>query len=704
MISNYTLRDLVGIVEVLPVFGLVLFVPGYLLGTLFDLFSFRARGFAERILLSIVLSCSISPCIINVSCRFFSVQTVSIVTLICGFIFLIVLLFQWRSIGWKVSIRLDWTTKASFTLGLLWLAICLISFPDLQLGERLYSTSATFDHAVRSAFIASALRTGAPPANPFFFPGHAIRSSYYYYWNVLCAVPAYITRAEPRIVLYASCFWSGLCLASLIPIYLKHFLKRNINLRLTTLFGFALLGITGLDLIPSLLILLFPHVKPYADMEWWDPVQITSWLDSLLWVPHHVAALVACLTAFLLSWHAVAAKRKTNRIPFIVLSAIGFSSAAGLSVYVTLTFAGFMVAWVAYLLISRRFATAAIYIGSGLLAVAISVGYLTDLLARNTDHGAVTTSLVSFTLRQLPGLFSPFVDVLGQHNKLLGLLLHWAFIFLTLFLELGIYFAVGVMQWKSDWKRRAHLSEEQKCLWCMVLVTLTVITLFRSTVIESNDLAWRGSMILQFALLLWTAIYLADRVTQNPALFQWKRLNLSVALSTMLLIGAMSSLYQLFFLRTFNILHDRNNWHSELGMSSGADAFAIRKAYDALNKMASPNSVVQFNPQSKTNLQFLIDSRYQQADAIYPDCGVAFGGSLAQCHALAAQLTRIYAPDPSEHLTKDDVLDLCRSMKIDWLIVDAQDPIWTRTDSWIVNSAPAIDNQFVRIYHCSADH
>jgi hypothetical protein len=700
---NYTFQDIFGILTVIPVFALVLLAPGYLLGSVFNLLEFRMRGFSERLLLSIVFSCSVSPYIINLSCRFLAVRTVSIVFLAIGFVVFVMLLLHRKRLQWKSSIRLQWTTKAALGLCFLWLLICLASLPDLQIQGKLYSTSATFDHSVRSAFIASALRTGAPPANPFFFPGHAINARYYYYWNVLCALPAFISRASPRIVLYASCFWSGICLASLIPIYLKHFLKRQTNLRLATLFGFILLAITGLDLIPSLLILLFPHTKPYADMEWWDPVQMTSWLDSLLWVPHHVAALVACLVGFLLLWTAVSTNRNAYRISLIGAAAICFSSAVGLSVYVTLTFAFFSLTWVVYLLISRKFLAASIYLAAGFVAVLMSVAYLHDLLGQNSTGGAGTNSFLAFKFRELPGLFAPFPEVLGQHSWVVGLVLHILLIALTLFLELGIYFAVGVFQWKQDWKQRGKIDEAQRCLWLMVLATLTVITFFRSTVIESNDLAWRGSMILQFVLLLWTAVYLTDRVTQN-SYRPWRfKLSLGRPIATLILIGGLSSAYQLFFLRTFNMFNDSGDWQHELGMSSGAEAIRIRETYHQLDQIASADDIAQFNPEGLINLQFLVYSRYQLVDAFSSDCGIAFGGSLEQCRQLGMQLKRIYNPAHGDQTTGGELFNLCNSMKINWLMVDARDPVWIEPGSWVWQKSPAISNDFVRVYRCNAD-
>jgi hypothetical protein len=42
--------------------------------------------------------------------------------------------------------------------------------------------------------------------------------------------------------------------------------------------------------------------SPVPTIEWWNPEQVTAWFTAALWVPHHVAALIACLMGFLLLW------------------------------------------------------------------------------------------------------------------------------------------------------------------------------------------------------------------------------------------------------------------------------------------------------------------------------------------------------------------------------------------------------------------
>ena len=550
MAGNFTLQDVLGILTVLPFFLPILIAPGYLIGLASNVLDFRRRGFSERLLLALAISAAVSPFAINILCRFLSVGTVSALFLLVGAAFLTRLLIEWRRSNFTFHIDIHRTTKIAIGFVSIWILVCLISLPDMQLGQKIYSTAATWDYSVRGPFIASALRTGAPPVTPFFYPGHPIPARYYYYWSVVCALPAFMSQESARVTLYASCIWSGLLLAAMIPIYLKHFLEQASKLRTASLVGIAMLAVTGLDLIPTLGMVAFGHLHPAADMEWWDPSQIASWLDALIWVPHHVAALVACLAAYLFLWKATCKRDFSTRVWCIALAALGFSSAAGLSVYVTFAFGGFIFTWIATLLLRGKFSAAVLHGAAGALALLLSIGYIRDLLGPGSSvsgSSGANSHFVAFALRQLPFVFD-------FHNKIANFSL-WVFLtFLVLSIELGIYMLIGLMQAKRDWRHWRTLSEAQKALWVMGGSSLLMIMFVRSTVIGANDLAWRGAMVLQFVLLLWAAVYLTNRFPvrrEAPARGLSDQQLLGATLYLFLAIGGASTLYQLGMLRVY---------------------------------------------------------------------------------------------------------------------------------------------------------
>ncbi len=705
MANNFTAQDVLGMLRVLPFFSLVFLVPGYLIGLASNAFKFRSRGISERVLLSLVLSCAASPYIINILCRSIGVRGTSIFYCLLGAAFFVSVLVEYRRTGHPAPIAFHWTTKVALCLAGLWIAVCLISLPDLQIGNRLYSTAATYDHSVRTALIASALRVGAPPANPFFYPGHPVAARYYYYWNVLCALPAYLTGANVRVVLYASCVWSGLLLASIIPLYLKYFLEIRSDLRLTSIFGFMLIAITGLDILPTLAYLIPRHATPMLDMEWWDPVQVTSWIDSFLWVPHHVASLVACFAAFLFLGEAVRVEERSAQTWLLLLGAIGFASAAGLSIYVMLTFGIFVVVWVLYLLIEKKVSAAFLYLIAGFGAILLSAPFIHDLLGQGSSTGAGGTSFLMLSLRPLPNHFHLLALRLGFHNRLATLGFRILLGIVVLILELGIYFLIGVLQVKQDWRRIRQLSDAQRSLWLMVACSLTIMIFVRSTVIGTNDLGHRSAMVLQFVLLLWAAIYLANKYAaaagKKGINGTGNRRLLNFAIASFIAIGGISSIYQLCMLRAYLVLSDQCHWKNDFMRATGSEQSLVRSAYAQLDRIAPLDAIVQYNPASDLRLQMLIYSRYQQVDASYPDCNVAFGGSLALCQKAQERLMQFYDLDSGSRLSQVDVDKACAALHINVLVVTARDPVWGDATSWMSHAVPIIQNRFVRMYQCS---
>jgi hypothetical protein len=75
-------------------------------------------------------------------------------------------------------------------------------------------------------------------------------------WYSVCLVPASLFGLLPRYVLFASSVWTGFALAAIIPLYLKHFFRKTQALNQRSLFGIALLAVSGLDLLPVSLLYL----------------------------------------------------------------------------------------------------------------------------------------------------------------------------------------------------------------------------------------------------------------------------------------------------------------------------------------------------------------------------------------------------------------------------------------------------------------
>ena len=175
---------------------------------------------------------------------------------------------------------------------------------------------------------------------------------YYYFWYVVCAMVARIGHVTARQAFIASSAWSGFGMAAVLALYVRHFLGAVEGVRRQTWIAIALLAVTGADLVPAVGS-IFGQTALNGDMEWWSNDQISSWADSLLWVPHHVASLLCCLVAFLLLWMGRTSAGKWQRMSAIAVAAVTVASGFGLSIFVGFGFALLMLAWVARLIVIR---------------------------------------------------------------------------------------------------------------------------------------------------------------------------------------------------------------------------------------------------------------------------------------------------------------------------------------------------------------
>lgn len=707
MTPHFTLQDLAGSLESIPVFAIFLIAPGYCFGLASDTLGFRGRTEAERLLLSLPFSLVLATVAVNLVGRYISADILLFLFVAMAAGILPYLTRQWLRSWWSGTGRMRGTTKVTVALAILWAIVVVALLVDIQTGGRLYVNTAIWDHADRVAFVRSALRSGPPLKNPFYYIGSApIARYYYYYWYFLCSYPARLAHIDARYVLYGSSVWAGFCLAAIIPVYLKDFLGIAKNLRRKSILGILLLSVTGLDLIPTVYEFLRAR-SIFPDMEWWNPVQVTSWMDALVWVPHHVASLVTCLIGFLALW-SVRQNRENDAALFRSrvlaggFAAISFAAAAGLSVYVMFTFAAFLCCWSLRLLYRRHYSDFLLYLSSGCLSVLISLPYLHDLLSSGTTGGTGTAGnaagAIQFGLRQLPSfLITPyFLKVRGIFHPHLLYPLGLVAVYL---LEFGFFAIVGYARIRRDWRHRSKRSEAEVASWYLIAVSLFVITFIRSSVISNNDLAYRSAMIAQFVLLLWGAEYV-DRWfdPERPRVTLPVTARNALIVAT-LILGLLGSVYGLAIERVYMVLEDHGsiahpaNWlPTPPGL--GKKMFEIRAAYQQLASLLPGDSIVQYNPMSSDNLSLLMYSRFQSVDA-FPDCGTDFGGSRSDCLPVQAVLASLFNTAGTY-----DIHRICERLSIDALVAHASDPAWKDRGSWVWSNRPAIANPYIRIFKC----
>ena len=179
-----------------------------------------------------------------------------------------------------------------------------------------------------------------------------------------------------RAILAGGCVWSAIALASIVGLFLKHFLQVGERLRRQFLMALGLFAVTGLAFLADLWNMFVTHGS--FPGESWSLGQLQDWLTFFLYYPHHLMAAVCCLFAFLLAW--IAAREQTHRAASVVLIAAALASAFGLSVYVAFAFFLVVILWALWQLSVERQLRAPLRLAAGgVAALVLLIPYLRSL-------------------------------------------------------------------------------------------------------------------------------------------------------------------------------------------------------------------------------------------------------------------------------------------------------------------------------------
>ena len=589
MPANFSIADIAGTLLALLVLPLFFVVPGYVLGWALNLVRFREQTAAVRFVLSIPLSVSLTPAVLYLLGRQFTVAAVWVffASAAVAFVFLATRRGFWPR---RINAQVKW-------IALAWTATALLSLIDLQLGNRLYYSITAYDYSVRSAVIGALARTASyPPANPFFLGGGTTPFRYHYFYFLLCGLPNRLwpVAITPRHALFAGVIAIGFGLICTLYLYLRFFAENGAHqIHRRMAIGLGLLCISGLDILfsgPKLLGRMLLHRgSVYPSIDWWNADQVAGWFDTALWVPHHLAGLIACLMGFLILWDERASRPRGQAI---LGAALAFAAATGLSIYVSFVFGIFLAAWSGALLLRRNYREFTALVVSGLLAGLLASPFLLDLLsagAAGTASGA-DSSFLRFSVR----LFSPSAQLLqfaGLDEPVPLLLTNLLFLPLNYFVELGLFFIAGVIQARQWIRREAVVTHANAATILMVVASLAVCSLFRSNTISNNDLGMRGILIAQFCLLLWAVDVLVVMNLRKPGQL----------IAITFLLGAATNVYELISLRTFTVLADSGfdpgpNYFIQPNTNFGRQVFDYRAAYEWLDRNTPAHAVEQTFP------------------------------------------------------------------------------------------------------------
>ncbi len=698
MHTNYTASDLLLSAQAFALMPLFFFIPGFVLGWLLRVLDFRRRSFSEQVLLSTPLSLAVCPIATYLVWLSTSVGVVWFFYGGCWAIFPVVLAFQARRFRWS-ELRVSRYTWIALGILAVWCLVILFSLVDLQIQDRLYSSVAANDYGFRVPITQALAQKGPPGVNPFFYPGREVPLRYHYFWMLLCSLPVRLFGIRALHAMWGATPWCAIGLMSMIPLFLKFFFGQTANLRRQTVIGISLLAVTGLDIIPTAASFVTMPLQIQGDMEWWNE-QVASWMDSVLWNPHHVSALVVCLLGFLLLWNARSACWR-DRIIAVLIAGAGFATACGLSVFVTFTFAVFMAAWLLVTIHEQKWLVAGLLSLSGILAVCFALPLLKMLLApAGTGSGFATFGIRPFHVGSVVlQLFHVVSPLAYQAAHLFALPLSY-------FFELGIFGIVALFRFRDSCRKIPSLSDAEKASWVMVLTSLLIATFMQSSVLGNpNDLGWRAFLPFQFITLLWAIPLVESWLYRDGGETACVPASGPLAirrswLVALLVLGLIGTLYQVVCLRTYAIGVEKGQvlapeWIED-DANLGRRQLAIRELYEAINQKLPKDIIVQQNPVCRHLTEHLLYNERQRVAAMR-GCGANFGGNLRDCIDIIRNTFSFYRIPNSIQ----DLDSACRALSIDVIIATDLDYVWADRRSWVWRTTPIVANRFARAFACS---
>ncbi len=689
MTHNFTVWDLASTSIVFPLFALFLVVPGYVLGALLNIFAFDRRTLLARVAISVCLSVAVVPiatylCWLTIPAApwlFCAGSWVALPVMVAG---------KARQPVPRIG-PLSKARVIVLTILAAWVVFGAVWLIDIQIGHRLYFPLTSYDYTLRTAVTAAIDRTGVPPANPYFYPGHSYILRYHYFWYMLCSLVGRFggPLVTARIAVIGGTLWSGIGLVALVALYVYFFRgRRPENPDRQLLLSVALLSVTGLDIVPLAIIFALTG-QFHASSQWWNEPAL-AWVSSVFWQPHTIAALVACATGFLVIWDASRHVGRRVGLSAAVVGGAAFASGLGLSVYVTFVFAIFLLVWVATLLFRGRRRDASLVCIAGVLALGLSVPHLSQLFGRSAGNG---NAPIGFAIRSFY-LAKELVGESGPGSRWKIPLANALSLPLSYFLEFGFFFVVGTRQWKKLRDQRSF-SDEDACLVAMLVTSLVICTFLRSNTISTNDLGWRGIILAQFVLLIWAA------ELWEKSLFLARK-TLFSGLGVLLALGVATTVYDVTMLRIYPILLDdlaipRYAWLAP-DHFLGERTYSLRQVYERLSQELPRSALVQQNPNGDPGDLFygLYADRQTAAETL--SCGVVFGGSPALCPDIVAPLVQLYSQSGNLDPAQVDVV--CRRLSIAAMVVKDTDGVWKDKASWVWKKQPLIENAHSRAFLC----
>ncbi len=667
----FVLHDLIGAVAALPILFAIVVFPGWLFAGMLAFPGFsNSRGLLERAGISLLAGVATMPVLLDLAGRAGprAMAALAVVLSLAG------LLASLRR-GERPAPEPD-AGRALLLFAaifVVWAAAAIFLLIDLPEGEGLRRSMLSVDHVKHAAATWAIAQWGTPPENPTFLDANLKSAYYYFFYNLTAATQ---TIAAPLGVLARHAAWAGVIMAGVALFALLRLLYSRWNLQrgvsgtsneAITPWLLVLLLTTGLDIIPVVLVGRLFYGVWMTDAEGWD-TQVTSWLDSLLWTPHHICGSIAAWVAFIALTEASCAGARKWRLA--AFSGLAFASCAGLSVYVTIGAVATIAMWLCWLALTRRGADIATWLLAGAIALVFGGPWLLSLVA---GRPLASEAPIAFEIRALPIIDPLLADpAIRATARLISAPFAYA-------IEFGVYLFGAYLFWNKA-GRRGLDGDLSKLLVLGTVASLIIGTFLRSTIM-SNDLGWRVMLFAQTAGLVWTLSAIEQGLFHIPDAAGRPRY--AVALWTCVGLGFAANLYGAYQVRisTFET-------QKEVQIAP-----AEREAWEWMSANLPANTVVEEFPDRPRAFAYGLYGHFREAVSDRYN-SVLFGSTKSLAEARIRETAPLFT---DTGMTSDAALALANRLNIGVVAIRALDPVFADRAAWPWSVEALYANEYMRV-------
>jgi hypothetical protein len=511
---------------------------------------------------------------------------------------------------------------------------------DFDWNSRLYQSVIILDGVKHSAVVAALAGGGLPLHDPFFArPGIA---GYYYYFYLEPALLDWLGGAwiDSRAAFAAGTF---VCLLAFVAVLLR--LADDAALitdgSKQRFFRVVLLlcCISGLDLLPGLWLWMRTG-HPYAQLDWWSE-EVRWGLTSVLWVPHHVTAIIAVFTGCLI----ISSKHTGPLVPRAVLAGFAFATAFGSSLWIALAAVPILAIWWMWDRLRRSPVSMWGLPLSAIAALLLSIPQISDIYAGRT----ISDPPLTFYMRPV-GPVRVLPHGLGEW------IIHLIVTPGGFLIEFGI-FALGSLAFARSKELAASRSTSiGRLLLVSAPVALILVTFVRSSVLY-NDFGWRSVWFAEAPALLWTASVL----NREPM-----KLRTSPVWAVAFALGLAATAWDLTGMRLIRPYYTM----SEVNARPEID-YDERGAYRWVDRSLPANVILQHNPkQAHRALDFGLYAN--RPVGVADGEAKLFGAEGRLVQQRIAMVTPMFErPMPAQELHQR-----AKSAGVDVVLLTSADPLW----------------------------